>query len=87
MPQHTRKPRSKYKVGNIVTLARWGVIGSETGEVVSVHPSYYETNNGLLTMYRYIVQMDNARDAFGASTRFLWESEMKLAVVSVKKAA
>lgn len=62
-----RKPKQQK-----ITMKRggWGFV--EVGTVIDTKPVHHVIGKHVLDGQRLIVQMDNARDAFGASTRFLW---------------
>lgn len=83
-----RKPRSKFTKGQTVTLARFGFTGTETGEVIDVIGMPVSLpNRDTFTMYRYRVAMDNKRGPFGASVRFVSETELRASVKFAAKAA
>jgi len=84
----TRKPRSKFKIGQTVNVTKWTHGGVETGVIASVHgtPVSYP-NRDSFTLFRYMVKMDNAVGVFGASVRFVHEYQITAAVVAVGKAA
>ncbi len=81
------KPRSKFVIGEEVTIRKWHSHGTETGVIASVTPSFHQFNDDTFTTYRYGVKMDNGRGAFGASVRFVGESELRKSLVKPTKKA
>jgi len=73
-----RKPRAKYKVGDFVSVRNWTMRQFEHGTIMRVlSQSVTTSTRQTFTIYRYMVQMDNKRDHFGASVRFLFEHELQ----------
>lgn len=75
----TRKPRSKFNTGNNVILDTSSMSRVKTeGIVLEVIPMLISLpNRDTFAMYRYIVQLENAVGAFGASRRFVYEKDLR----------
>lgn len=77
-----RANKSKFKRNMLVAVRNWTTRDLEHGVIASVIPEPVSTPKGeQFTMYRYMVKMDNQRDVFGASVRFLFEHELQAVAV------
>lgn len=80
-----RANKSKFKKNQAVAVRNWTGKNTESGIVTAVIGIPVGEQ---MTMYRYMVLMDNARGAFGKSQRFVFEHEIVNAVtVTTAKAA
>lgn len=78
----TRKPRSKFAKEQPVILNTSSLSREKTtGKVIEVMPSFFTRPDSKepIPFYRYIVQLDNAVGAFGASRRFVFEKDLRAA--------
>lgn len=73
-----RANKAKFKKNQAVSVRNWTGKNTESGIVTAVIGIPVGEQ---VTMYRYMVKMDNQRDVFGASVRFLFEHELQAVAV------